>query len=176
MKYLTLLCAVTLCGCHQVATKDAHYAFQIVSPAHVKVDSSRDSLSLSPELRITNLTGGVLGITHWGNQVETPQISYRLVDCYYKEVPLLRRDNTGPGIWTPRGWVTLLHRGEFIEWTPFEALIYRKVRKGRYWLVARVEMQPPADWMESGLSAQERRQIDRNSHTIESAPLEISVE
>ena len=176
MKYLILVCLGILCGCHEISQPGLEEPFVILGPSHVTGAASSDTIRLSPDLRITNLTNAVLGIAYFGAQIKTSQLSYRLTDAHQKEIPLLRRDFLGSTLAGMRIGVTLLQRGQFVQWTPNEALIYPKPPKGRYWLVAHVEIPPLDRAVEAGLSDGERFQSDQTRHAFDSKPLEISVE
>ena len=176
MKYLVLLCSLIFFGCHHLDTPATQAALRIMGPVHLSISPASDSIRLSPELRLTNLTKSVVGIEHFGGQITIARLDYRFTDENRNEIPLLRRDFLGSTLAGIRIWTTLLSPDESVQWTPDEALVYPKVPKGRYWLVAHLEFGAPTPVADIGLSYGEKGEIDHKRQTFDSSPLEISVE
>lgn len=147
-----------------------------MGPAHLSISATSESIKFSPELRLTNLTDSVIAIAYFGSQIRTAQLQYRFTDDHGKEVPLLRRDFLGSTLAGTRIGTTFLLPGKSQQWTPEEALVYPKVAKGRYRLVAHLEIDPPDPVFEAGRSDADKGQIGRTRHIFNSEPLEITVE
>ncbi|HEY4249457.1 MAG TPA: hypothetical protein VGM64_21725 [Lacunisphaera sp.] len=174
MKYFVLLYTLVLCGCHQFSVGAEKNALRIVGPTHLAISAAGESIKFSPELRLTNLTKSAIGISRIGSSMVNAKLQYRFTDEHGAEIPLLRRE--GPTLVGARMWTILLLPGKSFQWTTNETLVYPKVAKGRYWLAADLEIDPPDPVFEARLSDADKGQIDHTRHVFDSDPLEISVE
>jgi len=176
LKYSIALAVLIFCGCHNETGYAAASALRIMGPAHVVLNQANDLIAFSPQLSITNTANVVRGITRFGGQISISKLEYRLTDANGAVIPIGRRDFLGSTLAGMRISTTLLRPNESTHWTPDESLVYFKIAKGHYWLVAHLEIKSPDPLSEGSLSDEEKAQIHPGSWVLDSDPFELSVE